>query len=116
MKPVYHAWDLGMLDPETVEVMKSSKQVFNRNMARYLLGEMTTIFVEHGAVNLDCMYELSRMTLDDAKYFLSESPKVESGDLPVAKCFMECAGDTMAKRSLCTFKESPGPISATEHI
>jgi len=87
-----------LFDPEKFECLKDSKELFNKVMARHLLGNMVTLYVQQGVVNLDCLHEVGRMKLDDARRFLSNSPLISSGSLPVAKCFLRCADDTMIEQ------------------
>ena len=67
-------------------------------MARHLLGNMVTVFVEHSVVSLDSLNKIGRMSLDDAMRFLSNSPLIYSRKLPVAKFFLRCADDAMVEQ------------------
>lgn len=67
-------------------------------MARHLLGNMVTLFVEQSAVNLDCINVIGRMSLDDAKQFLTSSTLIKSRNLPVASSFLKCADDAMVEQ------------------
>lgn len=98
MKPVLRGRQMGLFDAEEYQRLKNSKELFNKIMARHLLGNMVTLFVEHGVVNLDCLNEIGRMSLDDAKRFLSNSPRINSRNLPVANCFLKCADDAMVEQ------------------
>ena len=99
MKLTSRSCQLDYFDPEKFECLKNSRALFNKIMARHLLGNMVTLFVDYGVVNLDCLYEISRMNLNDARRFLSDSRQmINSGNLPVAKCFLQCADDTMAEQ------------------
>ena len=99
MKPAFRDGQGDLFDAETFHRLKNSRELFNKTMARHLLGNMVTLFVKYGVVNLDCLYEISRMKLDDARRFLSDSRQmINSGNLPVAKCFLQCADDTMAEQ------------------
>jgi len=98
MKSASQGCQLDLFDPEKFKCLKDSKELFNKIMARHLLGNMVTLFVARGAVNLDCLHEVGRMNLADARRFLSNSPLINSGYLPVAKCFLRCADDTMTEQ------------------
>jgi hypothetical protein len=98
MKLTSRSCQLDYFDPEKFECLKNSRALFNKIMARHLLGNMVTLFVDYGVVNLDCLYEISRMNLDDARRFLHDSRQINSGNLPVAKCFLQCTDDTMVEQ------------------
>ena len=98
MKPAIQGCQEGLFDSEKFQSLKNSKELFNKTMARHLLGNMITLFVEHNVVNLDCLNEIGRMSLDDAKRFISKSPLVKSRKLPVANCFLKCADDAMVEQ------------------
>ena len=98
MKSASRTCQLDLFDPEKFERLKDSRELFNKIMARHLLGNMVRLFVEHGAVNLDCLNEIGRMNLEDAIRFLSNSPLINSGNLPVAKSFLKCADDAMVEQ------------------
>jgi len=98
MKSASQGCQLVLFDREKFECLKNSRELFNKTMARHLLGNMVTLFFEHGAVNLDCLYEIGQMNLDDAMRFLSNSPQINSRHLPVAKCFLRCADDSMVEQ------------------
>ncbi len=89
---------LNLFNPKEFESLKNSRELFHQIMARHLLGNMITLFAENGVVNLDCLYEISRMNLDDAMWFLSHSPRINSRNLPVAKYFLKCTDDAMVAR------------------
>jgi hypothetical protein len=98
MKPAFRSCQAGHFDADEFQRLKSSKELFNQIMARHLLGNMVTLFVQRNAVNLDCLNEIGRMTLDDAKRFLSSSARINSRNLPVANCFLKCADDAMVEQ------------------
>lgn len=98
MKPAFRDCQAGLFDAEKFQRLKNSRELFNKIMARHLLGNMVTLFVEHSAINLDCLNEIGRMSLDDAKRFLSNSPLINSGNLPVANSFLKCADDAMVEQ------------------
>jgi hypothetical protein len=98
MKPASPASHADLFDAEKFQCLKNSRELFNKTMARHLLGNMVTVFVEHRGVNLDCLDEIGRMSLDDAMRILSSSPLINSRKLPVAKCFVRCADDAMVEQ------------------
>jgi hypothetical protein len=98
MKPAFRDGQAGLFDAEKFHRLKKSRELFNQTMARHLLGNMVTLFVEQSAVNLDCLSEIGRMSLDDAKRFLSNSPRINSKTLPVAHSFLKCADDAMVEQ------------------
>ena len=98
MNPASRARLVDLFDAEKFQCLKNSRELFNKIMARHLLGNMITLFVEHRAVILDCLYEIGRMSLEDAMWFLSSSPLINSRKLPVAKCFLRCTDDAMVEQ------------------
>ena len=98
MNPASRARLVDLFDAEKFQCLKNSRELFNKIMARHLLGNMITLFVEHRAVILDCLYEIGRMSLEDAMWFLSSSPLINSRRLPVAKCFLRCTDDAMVEQ------------------
>lgn len=98
MKPASQGCQMDLFDPETFKRLKGSRELFNKIMARHLLGNIVTLFVQRGVVNLDCLYEIGRMNLNDAMRLLSNSPLIHSGNLPVAKCFLKCGDDAMVEQ------------------
>lgn len=98
MKPASRICKMDLFDAEKFQRLKDSKELFNKIMARHLLGNMVMLFVEHNVVNLDCLYEISRMNLDDARRFLSNSPLINSKNLPVADRFLKCPDDDMVEQ------------------
>jgi hypothetical protein len=98
MKPAFRDSQVGLFDAEKFQRLKNSRELFNQIMARHLLGNMVTLFVQRSAVNLDCLIEIGRMSLDDAKRFLSNSPLINSRTLPVAHSFLKCADDAMVEQ------------------
>ena len=98
MKPSFPGCHVDLFDAEKFQCLKNSRELFNKTMAKHLLGNMVTVFVEHRGVNLDCLDEIGRMSLDDAMRILSSSPLINSRKLPVAKCFVRCADDAMVEQ------------------
>ena len=86
-----------LFDAQTFKCLKDANEQFIKLMARHLLGNMVALFVNNGAVNLDCMQEIGRMNIDEARQFLYDSPQINSGYLPVARCFLKCADEIMAE-------------------
>jgi hypothetical protein len=98
MKPASLVGHAGLFDADQFQRLKNSRELFNQTMARHLLGNMVTLFVERSAVTLDYLNEIGRMSLDDAKRFLSNSPLTNSKTLPVAHSFLKCADDAMVEQ------------------
>ncbi len=98
MNPSARDGQVSVFDAEKFQRLKDSRELFNQTMARHLLGNMVTLFVERSAVNLDCLNTIGRMSLDDAKRFLSNSPLTNSKTLPVAHSFLKCADDAMVEQ------------------
>ncbi len=105
MKPAFRDGQMDLFDAEKFHRLKNSRELFNKTMARHLLGNMVTIFVEDRAVNLDCINVIGRMSLDDAKRFLAKSKPVKSKTLPVAYSFLKCADDVMVEQIFKTTQQ-----------
>jgi len=98
MKPAYRNGQADIFDADKFHRLKNSRELFNKTMARHLLGNMVTLFVEDRAVNLDCINVIGRMSLDDARRFLAKSKPAKSKTLPVANSFLKCADDAMVEQ------------------
>ena len=90
-------FDIDLFHPETYANLKDCRDLFDKNMARHLLAEIVNVFAGSGTINLDCLYEISRMSAQDVKGFFQNLTPAELSDHPVAQCFLECADDELTE-------------------